>query len=371
MDLEARILQAKILIIDDQRVNVKLLEKLLIRSGYTSVYATTDPQEGVGIYTQEQIDLVLLDIRMPVMDGFQVMVRLKEIEGNGGFAPILVLTAQTDRETRMRALSEGARDFITKPFDQAEVLSRIRNLVEVRILHREVQENNQRLEKAVQERTNALQRIRMDLIRRLGHAAEFRDNDTGLHILRVSHYAKCIACSMGLNESRCQRLFLATPMHDVGKLAIPDNVLLKPAKLNNDEWVVMQDHATIGATILSGDDYDYPLLEMARTIAQTHHERWDGTGYPDGLKGEDIPLEGRIVAVADVFDALISERPYKQAWTTDLAVEEIQQMSETHFDPEVVKHFLICLPEIMKVLNAFSESDGSAESSEIGLVENG
>lgn len=352
MPWEERLQRASILIIDDQPSNVKLLEKLLRVGGYTNVVGVTSPQEGVDLYRVQGFDLVLLDIRMPGMSGFEVMARLKEIEG-GSYIPVLVLTAQTDPETRFRALEVGAKDFLTKPFDRIEVLSRIRNLLEVRLLHNDVRDQNRLLEEKVRERTKELLDTRLEVIRRLARASEFRDNETGLHIIRMSKYAELIARHAGLSSERCDMILNASPMHDVGKLGIPDHILKKPSKLEPDEWEVMKSHTLIGGALLAGSDM--ALLQIAQQIALTHHEKWDGSGYPAGLRGEDIPLEGRITAIADVFDALTSVRPYKQAWTTEAAVEEIRSQAGRHFDAELVGVFLRTLPEVVIIQAEFAE----------------
>ncbi|MBF0368316.1 MAG: response regulator [Magnetococcales bacterium] len=352
MNVELLLKQARILIVDDQFPNVKLLEKLLRSSGYTNVTSTTDPQEGVRLYGEQGFDLVLLDIRMPVMDGFEVMARLAEIEKEG-YIPVLVLTAQTDRETRVRALEGGARDFLTKPFDRLEVLSRIRNLLEVRLLHREVRDHNLQLEEKVRKRTEALYQARLDLIRRLGRASEYRDNETGLHIIRMSKCTEVIARNAGWNKADSELILNASAMHDVGKLGIPDRVLLKPGKLTAEEWEVMQSHTSIGAALLAGSEDR--LMETARQIAMSHHERWDGSGYPLGLAGEQIPPEARIASVSDVFDALLSERPYKKPWTLEEAVAEIRAQAGRQFDPDFIASFDKSLPEMLEIQKEFAD----------------
>lgn len=349
---EERLFQARILIIDDQPANVKLLERLLRAAGYRNVTGVTDPRDGVDLYRIEGFELVLLDIRMPGMSGFEVMERLKEIEGNS-YIPVLVLTAQTDPETRHQALEKGAKDFLTKPFDRIEVLSRIRNLLEVRLLHQDVRGQNRLLEEKVRERTRELHDTRLEVIRRLGRAAEYRDNETGLHIIRMSKYAELLARHLGLPEEECDLILNASPMHDVGKLGIPDHVLKKPGKLDAAEWEVMKSHTLIGGALLAGSDSE--LLLAAQEIALTHHERWDGSGYPAGLAGERIPLTGRISAISDVFDALTSVRPYKRAWSLEEAVAEIRNQAGRQFDPVVVDGFLRVLPQVERIHAEFAE----------------
>ncbi len=345
--------QAKILVVDDEPVNVALLERLLRAEGYRHITATTDPREAVALYREQRSDIVLLDIRMPYMDGFQVMAALREQDEADDYVPVLVLTAQIDPETRMRALQEGARDFLNKPFDRWEVLTRIRNMLEVRLLHNRVRQQNRELEARVRERTRELHETRLEIIRRLGRAAEYRDNETGNHIIRMSQVSQRLAQAAGLPEAQCELILHAAPMHDIGKIGIPDRILLKPGKLEAEEWSLMQRHVEIGAEILSGHDSE--LMRMARRIALTHHERWDGKGYPRGLKGEEIPVEGRIVAIADVFDALTSERPYKRAWAVEEAVAEIQRGAGNHFDPHLVALFMEILPEVLQIREAYRD----------------
>lgn len=348
---ENDIKQATILVIDDQPVNVKLLEKVLAAEGYLNVYSTTDSRQSVELYQQHQCDLVLLDLNMPHLDGFGVMEELKRITDD--YPPILVLTALKDRDSRVRALEGGARDFVSKPFDRVELLSRIRNMLEVRLLNKAMKNQNILLEEKVRERTRELDDTRLEIILRLGRAAEYRDNETGLHILRMSQYSQLLGVAGGMSEAEGLMILNASPMHDIGKIGIPDHILLKKGKLNPEEWEIMKTHATIGAEIMSGHHSE--LMQMARVIALTHHEKWDGSGYPKGLKGEEIPLEGRIVAVADVFDALTTTRPYKNAWPVEEAVDYIANNRGTHFEPKLVDLFLQNLEAILDIRTRYPE----------------
>jgi len=347
-------LHARVLVVDDQPPNTLLLRKLLEAEGYRQVVTVNDPTEVLPLQRQSPFDVILLDIRMPKLDGFGVMRLLQEDAGED-YVPIIVLTAQTDEDTRLRALAEGAKDFVTKPFNRTEVLNRIRNMLEVRLLHRRVREQNELLEQRVRERTLELQETRLEIVRRLGKAAEFRDNETGFHIIRMSKFAELIARAMGMNDGIADLILHASPMHDIGKLGIPDGILLKPGRLDPHEWEVMKTHTEIGGEILDG--HHSKLLQMAARIARAHHERWDGGGYPRGLKEKEIPLEARIVAVADVFDALTSRRPYKKAWTVEASVEEIRSLTGRHFDPAVVKAFFATLPRILDVKTRYAEPD--------------
>ena len=346
MDVQERILKARILAVDDNLTNVVLLKKLLEAEGYLHVEGVTDPREVIGLYQAEPYDLVLLDIRMPHMDGYQVMEGLKAV-ADGDIPPIMVLTAQTDMDTKLKALAAGAQDFLHKPFDRVEALTRIRNMIEVRLLHKEVREQKNILEQKVQERTQELEDTRMEVVLRLGRAAEYKDNETGLHVVRMSKIAHLLGTAMGMSEADAKLLLHASPMHDIGKIGIPDDVLLKPGKLDADEWEVMKTHCQIGAEILG--DHPSPLMQLARLVALTHHEKWDGSGYPKGLAGEQIPLVGRITAVADVFDALTSERPYKKGWPIEDATQFIKDQAGAHFDPEVVQKFCDHLDEIANI----------------------
>ncbi|MDH5301613.1 MAG: response regulator [Gammaproteobacteria bacterium] len=343
---------ARILVIDDQPANVKIIEKMLRSEGYSSVSCFTDPREGVNSYQQSPYELVLLDLNMPHMDGFEVMDRLNALT-TSDYLSVLVLTAQIDRDTRIRALQAGARDFLNKPFDVVELINRIRNMLEVRMLHHQVRMQNDALEEKIRARTEELEQTRLEIIRRLGRAAEYRDNETGLHIVRMSKMSKLLAVKLGLSKADCDLILNASPMHDVGKIGIPDAILLKPGKLAPAEWQTMQKHPEIGAELLSG--HASGLLEAARQIALCHHEKWDGSGYPAGLRAEQIPLFARIVAVADVFDALTSERPYKKAWSLDDAINYLREGAGLHFDPHLIDIFLAHLDEFVAIRERYSD----------------
>jgi putative two-component system response regulator len=348
-----RLLEAKILIVDDQPANVMLLDQTLKDKKYKNVRSTTDSRQAIPIYEEFRPDLLLLDLAMPHMSGFDIMEKLHEIEGDS-YIPVLVLTAQHDNKTRLQALKSGARDFITKPFDLMEVLMRINNMLEIRLLHNRLRQQNQELERKVQERTHELEETRMEVIIRLGRAAEYRDNETGMHVVRMSHYSESLGRMAGLDSRECSLLRAASPMHDLGKIGIPDSILLKPGKLDDNEWEIMKMHPTIGASVLAGSDHEVML--MAETISFTHHEKWDGSGYPRGLKGNEIPMVGQIVAVCDVFDALTTERPYKGAWLVEDAVNLIKEQSGRHFNPDLVEKFLQILPEILEIKDQYAES---------------
>ena len=346
--------EAKILIVEDQKLHVLLLEKILKTAGFKNIYGTTDPYETMEAYAKFKPDIILLDLKMPGLDGFEVMERLKKSKTKDDeFLPILALSAERGQDVRLRALESGATDFLNKPYESVEVVMRIRNMIETRLLHKQVRDQNKILEEKVLERTKELRETRLDIIHRLARAAEYRDNDTGIHIIRMSQYCAKLAEAVGMSPTQCDLVLNASPLHDIGKIGIPDSILLKPGKLTPDEWEIMKTHTTIGAELLSGSNS--PLMKMAQIITLTHHEKWDGSGYPRGLKGEDIPLVGRICSICDVFDALTSNRPYKKAWTPKEAMTEIQQQSGKHFDPQLLKPFSAILSAIETIRDQYEE----------------
>ena len=328
---------ARILVVDDQPANVTLLERMLEQWGYTQVTSTTQSEQVPNLCASTNPDLVLLDLQMPKPDGLELMEILQPLIEGRPALPILVLTADATQATRQRALAAGASDFLSKPLDPIEVRLRIGNLLETRRLQLELLGQNEQLEAKVQARTQDLEHARIELLERLALAAEYRDDNTQEHAQRVGRTAALIAETMGLPAADAEVILRAAPLHDIGKIGIPDAILLKRAPLSDEEYALMRAHTTIGAQILSGSAF--AILNTAELIARTHHERWDGGGYPNGLAGDAIPLVGRIVALADVFDALANERPYKEAWPLETAVGEIVSLAETHFDPQVVAAF--------------------------------
>jgi putative two-component system response regulator len=336
---EYAIKNARILIVDDQEPNVRLLESILRRAAdYTHVKSTTDPLDVPALYTEFQPDVILLDLHMPNWDGFRVLEELKRLIPHGSYLPILVLTADITADAKQRALANGAKDFLTKPFDPTEVLLRTRNLLETRVLHSELRQQNHALEDKVRERTRDLERAHLEVLERLALAAEYRDDATGQHARRVGQVSGLLARALRLPQELVVLIRRAAPLHDVGKIGIPDDILLRRGPLTPAELELMKSHTTIGANILSGGRF--PLLRLAEEIALTHHERWDGTGYPRGLRGEAIPLSGRIVAIADAFDALTHERPYQDAKPVEQAVTELQRCAGAQFEPRIVDAFL-------------------------------
>ena len=344
----------RIFIVDDELANLKLLERMLGGQGYRGLTSFNDPREVLPAYLAAPPDLILLDINMPHLDGYQIMEQLQALN-DPLLPPIIILTAQHDRAFLLRALAGGARDYITKPFDRNELLMRVRNMLDAHLAHRMVHDRKNLLEEMVRARTEELQRTRLQVVQRLGRAAEYRDEETGNHILRMSHTCALLAQSIGWEAAQCELILHASPMHDIGKIGIADNILLKPGRFEPHEWEIMKTHASIGAKLLDGDDS--ALMCMAREIAGSHHEKWDGSGYPEGLAGEAIPFSARIAALADVFDALTSRRPYKPAWSIEDAVGYIKTNSAKHFDPTLVKVFLEKLPEILDIRTRFAEPD--------------
>ncbi|MDH5526721.1 MAG: response regulator [Nitrospirota bacterium] len=352
---------APILIVDDQQTNVDILRRMLANYGLLNLDATTDSREVADMYRRNRYDLVLLDLRMPHLDGFEVLAQLRAIEAEEettSYLPVLVVTAQDDMPTRLRALEEGAQDFLIKPFVHAEVFRRVCNMLEVRLLHKNMRDQNRVLEARVRERTRELHDTRLEIIRRLGKAVDYRDNETGNHVVRMSQYCARLAMEIGWDPVECDLLLDASPMHDIGKIGIPDRILLKPGKLDAEEWEIMKTHTTIGAKILEGHPSE--LLRMAHDIALTHHEWWDGNGYPAGMAGRDIPLAGRIVSICDMFDALCSERPYKKAWPVDEAVAELNVCAGRQLDPYLVEAFQACLPDIKRVQEHYADPSAHA-----------
>lgn len=332
-DLKTR----SILAVDDEQLNLVLLREILNQDGYTCVTTETDPRRLTGALAGSVPDLVLLDLHMPGIDGLELLRRLAGCEGCAGGVPVIVLTADVTEETKRRALSMGARDFLTKPFDRVELLLRVRHVLEVQQLQERLREHNLTLEDQVFERTHELELERLEMLDRLALAAEFRDDGTQEHARRIGRTCGLLARALGVGELQAELIRRAAQLHDIGKIGIPDAILLKPGKLSPAEFDQVKQHTTIGAKILAGGRC--PVLRVGHVIALTHHERWDGRGYPRGLAGAEIPLEGRIVAVADVFDALTHERPYKPAWPVVEAVAEVLDQAGRQFDPRVVDAF--------------------------------
>jgi putative two-component system response regulator len=352
-DIDDELRGARILVVDDIPANIEVLTETLLRGGYALVDSAADPLLGLEMALAGTYDLVLLDMRMPGMDGHEFMHRLRQTFDRDRL-PVMVITGQTDDDTKRKALAAGVHDFITKPFVLWELLHRVRNTLELHVHHRRVREVNAVLELRVMERTQELEETRKEVIRRLASAGEFRDNETGQHVVRMSQFAHQLALAAGLSSRDAAMIRDAAPLHDIGKIGIPDKILLKPGRLDRDEWEIMKRHAAIGGAILAGSGF--ALLDLARTIALTHHEQWDGSGYPSGLKGEEIPIAGRLTAVADVFDALTSERPYKPVWPVEQALDFLKDRAGQHFDPRLIALFERELPAILEIKERFRDT---------------
>jgi putative nucleotidyltransferase with HDIG domain len=336
------ITNARILIVDDEQAYVDLLQRFLQSIGYRNVRTTTSPFEVAQLVIDFDPDLILLDLRMRGMDGIAVMQQLEPYTSRF-YLPILVLTGDITEEAKRASLSSGARDFLNKPFDLTEVRLRIENLLETRFLHLELQEQNALLEQRVKERTRELEDTRREVLERLSIVADYRDDATGRHTRRVSSLSGALADRLGMGAGEAEILRLASTLHDIGKIGIPDDILLKPGPLTRDEFTLMKTHTTIGAKMLAGSRSH--LLQIAATIALSHHERWDGNGYPRGLHGEEIPLSARIVGLADFVDALASDRPYRSAWSFDQVRAEVEKQTGAHFDPTVVSAYFGLIEE--------------------------
>jgi response regulator RpfG family c-di-GMP phosphodiesterase len=329
---------SRLLIVDDQPDNLKTLNRILQKVGYRDIHCTTDPQEAIELYRTLQPDLVLLDLHMPQLNGLEVLAALRALTPAELYLPVLMLTGDDTPEARQNALAMGAKDFLAKPFDLPEVLLRIGNLLETSSLHRRLHDQNRQLESRVLDRTRELEAAQVEILERLAGAAEFRDDDTGQHTQRVGQLSARLARAVGLPTALVRLIRRAAPLHDVGKIGIPDRVLLKTGPLDADETALMRTHTTIGAAILSGGRSE--LIQEAERIALGHHERWDGSGYPYSTSGDRIPLTARIVAVADVYDALTNSRPYRVAWPVPRVLEELDRLCGKQFDPELVKAFV-------------------------------
>lgn len=357
----------RILIVDDEPANVILLERMLENAGYSNLCTARDGADALDQIKERDPDLVLLDLHLPDVDGFDVLRAMPDLVDRGSYLPVLVLTADATRSAKETALSLGAKDFLTKPFDNLEVLLRVGNLIQTRLLHVELAGQNHRLEDEVSKRTaelrqaverleeaqGSLEASRQETITRLATAAEFRDEETAEHIHRMSQFCGLLAHQAGVDSERCELIRLASEMHDIGKIGVPDNVLLKPGKLSEGERAQMELHAEIGYRILK--DSDSELLQLAAGIALAHHERVDGSGYPQGLSGSEISFEARIAAIADVFDALTTDRVYRKALALDDALELMDEGRGGHFDPEMLDLFLGSIQDVLVIKEAPQE----------------
>jgi putative two-component system response regulator len=363
----------RILVADDEDSNRLLFKTMLTRLGYEVIEA---PNGKIAFDKAKELspELILMDVRMPVMDGLEA-TRLLKADPRAKLIPVVIISSMSDVKDRVLALDAGADDFMSKPVDRIELQARVRSLVKMKEYNDYMLGYQKQLETEVAHRTvqlkQALDRNKLaslDTIFRLSQAAEYKDEDTGAHIVRIGFYAAAIARKMGFNPNDSEALLYAAPMHDVGKIGIPDKILLKPAKLEPDEWDTMKQHTTIGGKILQGSDFD--VIQMAEVVALTHHEKWDGTGYPRGLQGENIPKVGRIAAIADVFDALTTRRPYKDAFPYDKALTIIQEMAPVHFDPQVTSAFFEIVDQILEIRKSNEDAKVRATMLRRAMVSN-
>lgn len=314
-----------LLLVDDEPVNLRVLNTILA-SDHQLVFAKSG-EEAVRLAAQKRPDLILSDVMMPGMTGFELCIALKSNPDTAS-VPVIFVTALEEEHDEAKGFEVGGVDYITKPVSAPVVRARVNTHLSL-------------------VKAEELKLTRLEVVQRLGRAAEYKDNETGMHVLRMSHYSKVLAVAYGFSPEQAETLLHAAPMHDIGKIGIPDNILLKPGKLTDEEFAVMKTHPHIGAEILA--DGDSELLRIAKSVALTHHEKWDGTGYPQGLSGEAIPIEGRIVAVADVFDALTSKRPYKEAWSVEKTLAFMQEQKGIHFEPRLIDLLVENLDEILTI----------------------
>ncbi|WP_417552003.1 HD domain-containing phosphohydrolase [Marinomonas fungiae] len=334
---------ATILVVDDIADNIDVISNIL--SDQYDIKAANQGPLALKILERFEVDLILLDIMMPNMDGYEVCQRIKDNPKLSNI-PIIFLTAMDSHEDEQRGFDLGAVDFISKPFSAAILKARVASQLKLANYAKE-------LEQQVCERTQELALSRLEIVERLALAAEFRDNETGNHVIRVGEYCRCIASHIGLASDECDLIAISAPLHDIGKIAIPDNILLKPGRLTEDEFRIMQSHAEAGAKILDGSQSE--LLKAASAIARSHHEKWDGSGYPDGLKGDEIPLYARIATLCDVYDALSSVRPYKSAWKKEEVEAYINELSGSQFDPKLVEHFNQVKEDFYQILQRYKD----------------
>jgi putative two-component system response regulator len=346
---------ALILVVDDEERNRRLLVAMLEFEGY-AVLQAADGEQALELVRAHQPDMILLDVMMPGMDGYEVARALKAGAATKSI-PVVMITALHDRDSRVRGLEAGAEEFVTKPIDRNELRIRVRNLLRLKEFSDFLSDHNRILDTQVKDRTRQLLSSYRETISTMTRAAAYKDEETGAHVARISFYTVELAQSMGMSAEFCDTIHYASPMHDVGKIAIPDSILGKPGAFNADEWEIMKTHASLGGRMLRGSDS--PYLLMGAEIADGHHERWDGGGYPAGLKGEAIPLSARTMNICDQYDALRSKRPYKPALSHDTTLEIITvgdgRTQPSHFDPAVLSAFQGCVGKFRDIFEAHRE----------------
>ncbi len=345
----------KVYVVDDVPTNIELVEAVFKSDTKISIKKAYNGKELLELFDAEGVpDLLILDLMMPVMDGFEVLKKIKSLRESKYF-PIIVLSALTDKQSIIKALSLGSDDYITKPFFVEELKARVNNMLKLKERDEFLSATLDVMESNLFEKLKMLEQSQLEVIIRLGKAAEFRDDETGKHIERIADYVQIISEAIGIHKDLTLMMRYAAPMHDVGKIGIPDNILLKPGKLTDDEFKIIQLHTVIGGKILGGTTL--PIMELATEIALSHHERWDGSGYPLKLAKSSIPQSGRIVAIVDVFDALTSHRVYKTAWSIEKAVDFIKEQREKMFDPQIVEVFIDLLDKIVAIKQNKSDSN--------------
>ncbi|MFW6137798.1 MAG: two-component system response regulator [Spirochaetota bacterium] len=348
--------KAKILVVDDEMNTLLMVEEVLSPLNYEVIFAK-DGVEALERVEKHPPDVILLDIMMPRMNGTEVVKKLKSDE-KSRLIPVVMLTGLKDLKDRIRSIDAGADDFLSKPVDISELRTRVKSLLKVKSYNDYMLNYQKKLENEVAVRTRQLKAASLDTIYRLSRAAEYRDEDTGNHIRRMSNYAAAIYRKLGKSDKEAETILYAAPMHDIGKIGIPDTILLKPGKLDQQEWEIMKEHPRIGAKILEGSPSEY--IKLGEQIALTHHEKWDGTGYPRGLKGSTIPLAGRVAAIADVFDGVTSKRPYrKQPFSMEKTFELINTQKGKHFDPHIVDSFISLWDEILSIKEKYKDTGES------------
>lgn len=351
-------MEMNVIIVDDTQINVTLLSHLVRRQDGCAPLEFTNPIIALEWCIEQIPDLIIVDYMMPEMDGIEFVRKFRACPGREDI-PVLMVTANDQISVRHEALEAGANDFLTKPIDKAEFTARVRNMLSLRRGQRKLADHAVWLAEEVKKATAEILARERETVIRLSKAADSRDPETGAHILRMSHFSKLIAANMGLSVTDQEMLLEAAPMHDIGKVGIPDNILLKPGRLDVAEFEIMKRHAIMGYEILHGSQS--AMLQAAARIALGHHEKYDGSGYPSGLKGDDIHIFARICAVADVFDALTSERPYKKAWEDERAIALLREGAGSHFDPVCVEAFLSDWEGVMNIRNRFKDEAANSE----------
>ena len=348
----------RIAIVDDSDINLTLLSALVRRLGDCEPLLFQESPKGLAWCTENRPDLIVVDYMMPELDGLEFIARLRQVSGRED-VPILMITANDDKEVRYEALQKGATDFLTKPIDRIEFSARVRNMLALGVSQRKLADKAAWLADEVRKATETVFAREQELLFRMSRAAEFRDPETGAHIQRMAHYSRLIADRLGQTAEEQELILQAAPMHDIGKIGIPDAILLKPERLTTEEFEIMKRHAVIGHELLKGSEST--ILQAAAVIAIAHHEKFYGSGYPYGVAGQSIPLMGRIVAVADVFDALTSIRPYKNAWPLERAEAYMRESSGLHFDPECVEAFFAARDEVLDVHTRYQDEQETAK----------